>query len=219
MDWLELARGPAMRISVAVFLAGVALRAVSLLRRRRDPVRSAARAGSPSATAAAFGAALHRMWPSAPFREQAAVPTVVAYVFHLGLLVIVVLGTPHILFLSGVLGVRWPGLPKGIIDAVSGITLGALGFALWQRLHHPVRRHLSNVDDYLSWALTTLPVLTGLAATTPIGGRYETLLALHLFSVELLLIWFPFGKLMHAFLFGFSRGVTGIRYGRRGVKV
>ena len=44
-------------------------------------------------------------------------------------------------------------------------------------------------------------------------------LAIHLLSLELLLIWFPFGKLMHAVLFVFSRGATGIRFSHRGVKL
>ncbi len=42
-------------------------------------------------------------------------------------------------------------------------------------------------------------------------------LAAHLLSLELLLMWFPFGKLMHAFLFAFSRGATGMRFSHRGV--
>ena len=41
--------------------------------------------------------------------------------------------------------------------------------------------------------------------------------ALHLASFLLLLVWFPFGKLMHAVFFAFARGATGIRFGRRGV--
>jgi hypothetical protein len=32
-------------------------------------------------------------------------------------------------------------------------------------------------------------------------------------------VWFPYGKLMHAVLFAFSRGATGIRFGHRGVDV
>jgi hypothetical protein len=48
---------------------------------------------------------------------------------------------------------------------------------------------------------------------------YRTPLAIHLLSLELLLIWFPFGKLMHAVLFAFSRGATGVRFGHRGVRV
>ena len=48
---------------------------------------------------------------------------------------------------------------------------------------------------------------------------YPVPLAVHLLTVELLLIWFPFGKLMHAFLFALSRGATGIRFSHRGVEV
>jgi hypothetical protein len=40
----------------------------------------------------------------------------------------------------------------------------------------------------------------------------------HLLSLELFLLWFPFGKLMHAVLFAFSRGATGMRFGHRGVR-
>ena len=43
---------------------------------------------------------------------------------------------------------------------------------------------------------------------------YRGPLAVHLITLELLLIWFPFGKLMHAFLFAFSRGATGRRSAR-----
>ncbi len=48
---------------------------------------------------------------------------------------------------------------------------------------------------------------------------YRRPLAVHLITLELLLIWFPFGKLMHAFLFAFSRGATGMRFSHRGVEV
>jgi hypothetical protein len=48
---------------------------------------------------------------------------------------------------------------------------------------------------------------------------YRGPVAVHLLSVELFLIWFPFGKLAHAFLFAFARGATGMRFRRRGVRV
>jgi nitrate reductase gamma subunit len=44
------------------------------------------------------------------------------------------------------------------------------------------------------------------------------MLALHILSVELLMIWFPFGKLMHAVLVFPSRFQTGASFGRRGVR-
>ena len=59
-------------------------------------------------------------------------------------------------------------------------------------------RLISTGNDYFTWLITTLPVLTGLLAVSHLGARYETLLAIHLLSIAALLIWFPFGKLMHA---------------------
>ena len=72
-----------------------------------------------------------------------------------------------------------------------------------------------------------LPMLTGMSVVVEpslaILARdhvtYPIPLAIHLLSVELLLIWFPFGKLMHAFLFVFSRGATGMRFSHRGVQL
>ena len=70
---------------------------------------------------------------------------------------------------------------------------------LFRRVTNPVMRMLSNFDDYFSWFITMLVLVTGLAATAHVGAPYETLLGLHILSVDVLLIWFPFGKLMHAF--------------------
>jgi nitrate reductase gamma subunit len=48
---------------------------------------------------------------------------------------------------------------------------------------------------------------------------YRGPLAVHLLTLELLLIWFPFGKLVHAVLYPFSRGATSIRFSHRGVRI
>jgi hypothetical protein len=47
---------------------------------------------------------------------------------------------------------------------------------------------------------------------------YPTTLALHLLSLELLLVWMPFGKLSHAFLVFLSRGTTGAAFARKGAQ-
>jgi hypothetical protein len=105
------------------------------------------------------------------------------------------------------------------------VTTVSLLFALAMWLTDPVRRLISTADDRITWTVTFLPVLTGMAVagepSAAILARdhavYAGPLAVHLLSLELLLIWFPFGKLMHAFLFAFSRGATGVRFGHRGV--
>ena len=77
-------------------------------------------------------------------------------------------------------------------------------------------RLLSRVDDYLSWLLVFLPVLTGILLSGETVASYGTLLALHILSVELLMVWLPFGKLMHVALVFAGRGVMGFNFARKG---
>jgi len=162
---------------------------------------------------------LRRLWPRKEFVQRTLFPTINSYVFHLGLAIVVFGLAPHILFIRGLLGLAWPALPSNLVFGVGVITMASLFAALARRLIHPVLRLLSRTGDYLSWLVTALPVITGLLATSHLGARYETLLALHILSIAALLLWFPFGKLMHAILFMFSRGATGMRFSHRGVSV
>ena len=219
MELLDFARGPALQIAVAVFAAGTLWRlaGILLLPRLRD--RSPARTGAPSKAAGMLYTILRRLWPRAAFAQATRFATLNGYVFHIGLAVVVFGLAPHILFLRSLLGIAWPALPSNVVYAVGVITLASLLAALARRLTHPVLRLLSGPTDHLSWLVTVLPVATGLLATSHLGARYETLFSIHLLSVCALLVWFPFGKLMHAILFAFSRGATGIRFSHRGVSV
>jgi nitrate reductase gamma subunit len=58
-----------------------------------------------------------------------------------------------------------------------------------------------------------LAMLTGCFA---LGEASEGLRAFHMLSVELLMMYFPFSRLMHAFTFIFSRYFMGAAYGKRG---
>jgi nitrate reductase gamma subunit len=78
---------------------------------------------------------------------------------------------------------------------------------------------LSNFDDYFSWFVTIAPIATGMLAYSHYGAPYPKLLGLHLVSVELLMIWFPFGKLMHAFTMFLARGVQGVEFERKGASL
>ncbi|MEJ1975480.1 MAG: hypothetical protein WDN49_04755 [Acetobacteraceae bacterium] len=82
-------------------------------------------------------------------------------VFHVGLAIILLAGAPHILLIHQLTGITWPSLPKGWIVLASGVTLAAMIALLIRRIGHPVLRLLSTTDDYLSWLLVFLPVLTG----------------------------------------------------------
>ncbi len=216
MDLLEFSRGPALQVSLAIFVFGVSWRLVGLFLLPLRVDHSAPRKGAPSAWMSVLLANVRKQWPHKTFIRASVFQFVNGYVFHVGLAIVAFLYVPHILFIKSLFGVSWPGLPSNLVTAVGAITAFSIVAGLVHRLTNPVLQLISRTDDYISWLLTLLPVLTGLLAVIQIGARYETLLALHILSVCVFLIWFPFGKLMHAFLFFFARGATGIRFKHRG---
>lgn len=219
MTLLDFARGPALQVALGIFVLGVVWRIVSLLLMPRLKEHSTARPGSKPAVVAGIREVVRRMWPDHEFARRTLFNLINGYVFHFGLALIVFTAAPHILFFKDLFGISWPHLPNNLIFAVGVVTLASLVAALSKRLTNPPQRIISTADDYISWTLTTLPVLTGLIAASHLGARYETLLALHILSVEALLIWLPFGKLMHWFLIVVTRGQTGAHLNHRGAQL
>ncbi|MGB8734705.1 MAG: hypothetical protein WCD20_01080 [Rhodomicrobium sp.] len=219
MDLLEFARGPALQVSLAIFVFGVTWRLLGLLLLPWRKDHSAPRGHTPPAIVAVLQANLRKMWPHKTFVKATVFQFVNGYVMHIGLAIVVLLFAPHILFIKSLFGVTWPALPSNFIYAVGAITLFALMAALVHRLTSPVLQLISRADDYISLLITLLPILTGLLAVIQVGARYETLIALHILSICLFFIWFPFGKLMHAFTFFLSRGATAVRLKHRGAQI
>jgi nitrate reductase gamma subunit len=216
MTLLEFARGPAFQASVLILIAGVAWRLVAIILLRRRPQFAEPRHGLPARIGGGATTILSRFVPRRTFWPRIAVSVVLSATFHIGLAIIVFGGAPHILLIHQLTGLTWPSLPRGVISLVSGVTLASMIALLIRRLNHPVLRLLSTADDYLSWLLVFLPVLTGVLLSGETIGGYATLLALHIFSVELMMIWLPFGKLMHAGLVFAGRGLMGMNFSRKG---
>jgi nitrate reductase gamma subunit len=219
MSLLDFARGPALDAALAIFCLGLLWRLLSLLLLPRARDISVARPDAPSAFGAAVRGFFRRMWVPEPYRRATLFSVVNGWVFHVGLAIVVFGFAQHILFIRSLIGLSWPGLPTGIVTLVAVITLASLIAALTRRLSNPVTRLISTVNDYFSWLITFLPVITGLIAVNHLFAPYETLLAIHILSVAALLIWFPFGKLMHAVLVFFTRTKTAVFHARRGVEI
>lgn len=227
MDLLDIARGPALGFAVAIFVLGTTWRLVGVLRLPTARDFSPAREGAPSDRRAALRTIVSGLWPRREFVQATQPAAANGYAFHIGLALIFFGYAPHIAFVRRLTGLGWPALPDAVMYLASIVTVVTLLIALANRLTNPVLKLISTPDDMITWTITILPVLTGMAVlsepSSAILARdhviYRTPLAIHLLSLELLLIWFPFGKLMHAVLFAFSRGVTGVRFGHRGVQV
>lgn len=227
LDLLDFARGPALVFALAVFLLGSLWRVVGVLRLPRMRDLSPARANAPSSAAAAGHAIVRGMWPRAAFSRRTLYLTINGYVFHIGLALVFFGYAPHIAFVHRTTGLSWPALPDVVMYLAAAATIVSLLLALTLRLTDPVRKTISSADDWITWAIVFLPLITGMAVLIEPSQAilahphtvYRGPVAVHLLSLELLLVWFPFGKLMHAFLFAFSRGATGVRFSHRGVKV
>jgi Fe-S oxidoreductase len=107
--------------------------------------------------------------------------------------------TPHILFLGSLFGFTWPGLPSSLITVISALTSPCSLAVLFRRVTNRVMRMLSNFDDYFSWFITMLVMVTGSPPPRTSARPTRRCWHLHILSVDALLVWFPFGKLMHAF--------------------
>lgn len=227
MDWLDFARGPALVVVSSIFVLGSLWRLIFVLRLPRKPDLSPPRAGAPSKLAGAWSSIVRGMWPRQAFADRTLFVTLNGYCYHIGLALIFFGYAPHIAFVRRISGLSWPALPDIVMYLAAGATIVSLLLALLQRLTDPVRQKISNADDIITWVIVFLPLMTGMAVlaepSAAILARdhviYRGPVAVHLLALELLLLWFPFGKLMHAFLFVFSRAATGVRFSHRGVKV
>jgi hypothetical protein len=216
MTLLSFARGPGMQVASLIFVAGMFWRLSGIFLLRRRVAHAAAR--NPFAVRVLGGAItiFTRTFPRRTFWPRVGAGVALAYVFHIGLFIILFGGAPHILIIHEIFGLAWPGLPRGMIVVASGITLAALILLLVRRLTHPVLKLLSKPDDYISWAMVFLPVATGILLSGETVAGYGTLLAVHILSIEALMIWLPFGKLMHVSLVFAGRFVLGYNFSRKG---
>jgi nitrate reductase gamma subunit len=97
------------------------------------------------------------------------------------------------------------------------MTLIAIGSGLFlgiRRLVSPHVRIVTTAADYLLLAVTLAPFVTGYLAYHQYFD-YQTVILLHMFFGELMLVVIPFTKLSHFLIFFFSRAVTGMEFGRR----
>lgn len=217
MDLLDLARGPALQVATVIFIAGLIWRLMHLfLIPKKVDLSEARLAGEKAGGVRTY---FSRFVHHEPFRKRTRNGTLLAYTIHIGLAVVVLGSAPHILFIDSFTGLSWTPLPNVVIHVAAALTLAALLTSLGRRLSHPVLSMLSNFDDYFTWLVTTLPIVTGLLAVAHVGARYETLLALHIMSFNVFLVWFPFGKLMHSMIAFGSRYTTGVTFTRRGARV
>ncbi len=216
IEFLNWVRGDGLNLAIGVFLLGVIWRLFEIYSLGRKPDLSAPRH---AAGASGLRTVFRRSVPPPGMLKRSPVSYIGGYIFHIGLAVVVFLFAPHIKLIESLVGLSWPALPSQVIDLVAVITLVAMVVVLVDRITKPVKRFLSTFEDYFTWTVTFLPVLTGYLAVKHLLLPYTTMLALHILTVEILLVVLPFTKLFHAFTVFGSRWFNGHVNAHKGVPV
>lgn len=214
-ELLYWVRGTGLQLATAVFVLGMTYRMLHLALLGRKKNLAEARGSE-------WGPGLCTMWRRSfilPGLSARGKFTVVAgYTFHLGFFVTLLFLSQHIDMLRAVLGFGWPAIPRSVIDIAAILTIAAMIALLVHRYLDPVKRMLSGFEDYLTWLLTFLPLLSGFMLLRGIGPAYTQMLTLHLLSVELLLIAIPFTKLAHMLTTFSARWYNGAFAGYKGMQ-
>jgi len=212
MSFVDIVEGPLFYFAAAVFVLGAFWRMAGIVRigRKKDisPPKGSAVAGF-------FKGNLRHFFPRGIFARRTWLHIVGGYGFHLGLFALLLFAAPHVAFIGDrILGFGWPALPRWGFILTAEIAFAGL-IVLWvRRISDPVMRLISDWDDHIGTWLTFLAMLSGCFA---LQESHVALRATHMLLVDVWLIYFPFGRLMHAFTFFLSRGNTGATYGRKGM--
>lgn len=214
-ELLTWGRGPGLQIAIALFVLGLVYRVLEnyWLGRKRN-------LAEPRGTV--WGPGLRTIWRRSFFHpgmtHRGYFTLIAGYTFHLGFLITLLFFAQHIDLFRSIFGFGWPALPNPVIEIAAVLGIGALIAVLVHRLMDPVTRHLSDFQDYFTWLLTILPMVTGYMAWHRIGTDYTTALALHILSFEVLLVAIPFTKLSHMVTLFIARWYNGAFAGYRGVQ-
>lgn len=223
MQWdevLRFARGPLFNVALMVFVAGIVFRLVRILMLGWTRDRVPAMGNKSAGVLKTYLKALV-IWPFIPWVKGTFNRNPITYIagglFHLGLFVVTLLGTAHVLVWKSLLGFAWPSLPLPIVDWMAAVTIVAMLALFINRLVNPVLKLITGPAEWMNWTVVFMPMVTGYIMTHHLWFQYEVLFSLHMLTVDLLLIWIPFSRISHFVFYFFSRTVHGVEFGKRGV--
>jgi nitrate reductase gamma subunit len=214
--FLEFVEGPLWYFSVIVFVGGVTWRLIEVFRRGTSTDLAPSRVAAGAVKAGALSTVVTRSWTAPGFTRGATFHLINGYLFHLGLFVLLFWAAPHVVFIEErILGFGWTPAPHWLFILAANLAFAGLILLWLRRVMHPVMRRISTFDDHAGAILTFVAMLTGCMALLQ---GHDSLRAIHMLTVEILMLYFPFSRLMHAFTFAVSRSYTGAAMARKGVK-
>ena len=222
MNWnnvLAFARGPLFQAALLFFLAGMAYRLLRIIFLKWERDTTPPQGNKLGGVVTAFLKSLI-IWPFIPYVKNTFKRNPLIYIagglFHLGLFVILVFGTAHMLVWKSLLGFGWKTLSLPIVDWMAAVTIIAIVMLFINRLINPVLKLISGPAEWANLLFVFLPMVTGYIMTHHLWFRYEVLFSLHMIAVDTLLIWIPVSRISHFIFYFFSKTIHGTDFGKRG---
>ncbi len=127
-------------------------------------------------------------------------------IFHVSILILPLFLMEHHTLLEVLWGVSFcPNvLSHNAADVLTKVVLFCILFFLFRRIFLARVRAITSFSDYYFLMLTAVPFVTGYLAVHNILD-YDTLIILHILSVELILVSIPFTKFVHMIFFFLNR--------------
>ncbi len=139
--------------------------------------------------------------------------TVVTFMFHIGLVIMPLFVSAHVVLFNNAWGLSWFTLPVGLTDIFTLIVIFCCIIFFIRRLVLREVRFLTTPSVFLILILAFLPFLTAYLAYHEVGN-YHFWLLIHIFSGEIMLMAIPFTRLSHMLLGIFTRAYIGSEFGK-----
>lgn len=210
--WLDFARGPLFRISLAVMLLGLlrifVLDVVAAIEAYRKAGDKTIPWGFVIRRTLQWFVPVNRIFTVRP------VYSLFSMLFHVGLLLVPIFLFAHVELWRGAIGFGWWSLPKEWAD---WLTISTIVFALAlivERLSSQASRFISRKQDYLWPVLLLIPFVSGyFCANQGVSpAAYQIWMLIHILSAELIFVLMPFTKMAHCVLMPLSQVISAIAW-------
>jgi nitrate reductase gamma subunit len=151
---------------------------------------------------------IKRLW-----RERPVYGTV-SVLFHAGLLLVPPFLFAHVLLWKRSVGFAWFAIPQLLANSLTVIAIVCGGILFLSRVVDLRARKLSRAQDFAWPLLLVIPFLTGFLCTN-LAVRpklYESLMFVHVYAANLIMVLMPFTKIAHCVLAPLSQMVTAIAW-------
>ena len=194
-DWIEFGAGPLFRLCFSLMLLGI-IRAAWLLLLEVYEAGTTVTKGKVR-YGKLFLRGLYRLVPLGRMLRGAPVYGSLSFVWHIGLILVPIFYTAHVMLWERRLGFGWPTLPERWADYMTLVVVGvSLLLLLWRILSRKARTR-NPIRDYFLPILLTVPFISGyICANIEVGARtYEYALFTHVYSANLIMVSIPFSRI------------------------